>query len=198
MTGSAIRSFWIWAAIILPNDIAVGLHAPFDTAEDLKLRYGNVIPDRIAEDEQVWAAVFGEKSERSFSRRFISQVLEARAEEMFEIVQARLEESGYLSKLPAGLVLTGGSSQLAGLTDVGRRALGMPVRVGGPDNASLPLSGLSRRLQSPAYATSVGLLLWGMNEDARAVHRRFEAEHEDGPSDWVGQLLRWLRNLLPG
>lgn len=181
------------------NDVAVGLHAPFETAEELKLRYGHVIPDRVADDENVWASVFGEKAERSFSRRFISEVLEARALDMFEVLQCRLEESGYLNRLPAGIVLTGGASQIPGLTELGRNYLGMPVRVGSP-TTSLPVSGLTRKLQSPAYATSVGLLLWGLHEDARAVHRRFEADHgeEGGASQWMNSAVRWLRHLLPG
>jgi cell division protein FtsA len=180
------------------NDVAVGLHAPFETAEELKLRYGSVSPQRVAEDERVWASVFGEKGERSFSRRFICEILEARAGEVFEIVQRKLEESEYLERLPAGVVLTGGCSQLPGLADLGREILGMPVRVGAPSNR-LPMTGLSRNLQSPTYATSVGLLLWGLHEGNRAVRRRFAADqngHNRG--EWVGHAMRWLRNLLPG
>ena len=183
----------------LTNDLAVALHAPFDTAEDLKIRYGHVIPDRVAVDEQVWATVFGEKAERSFSRRYVSQVLEARAEEMLELVYDALEESGFDDKLPAGIVLTGGSSQLPGLTELGRQTFGMPVRIGQP-TAQLPITGLSRSLQSPTYATSVGLLLWALlHEDSNSVHRRFEAEPAMvRETEWVGQAAHWLRNLLPG
>jgi len=182
----------------LTNDVAVGLHTPFETAEELKRRYGHVLPDRVAEDETVWAAVFGDRGERSFSRRFVCQVLEARAEEIFELILDKLKQSGFFAKLPAGIVITGGSSQLPGLSDLGRRVCNMPVRVGSP-HGQLPIGGLSRSLQSPAYATSVGLLLWGLHEDARAVHRRFEAESPAfayGP--WMEQAARWLKHLLPG
>ena len=181
----------------LTNDVAVGLHAPFKTAEELKLRYGNVIPEKVAEDEKVWATVFGEKAERSFSRRFICQVLEARATEMLELIQEQLRKSGYLEQLPAGVVLTGGASQLPGFTELGRRVFNMPVRVGAP-RPDLPISGLSRAFQSPGYATTVGLLLWGLHEDARAVQRSFDAEGGDGESAWLNQAVGWLRNLLPG
>ncbi len=182
----------------LTNDLAVGLHCPFETAEELKLRYGTLLPERVAEDEAVWASVFGEKAERSFSRRFICEVLEARAVEMLEIIGKRLDESGYLDKLPAGLVLTGGCSQLPGFPELGRSVLNVPVRVGAP-SAALPIAGLSRNLLTPTYATTVGLLLWGLHEDARAVHRRFEADHgANANSDtWVRQAAHWLKNLLP-
>jgi cell division ATPase FtsA len=77
----------------------------------------------------------------------------------------------------------------------------MPVRVGAP-SSSLPIAGLPRQLQSPTYATSVGLLLWGLHEDARAVHRRFESGRHDnaagsGQGKWMGQAVKWLKNLLP-
>ena len=117
---------------------------------------------------------------------------------MLEIIGEKLEASGYRARLPAGLVITGGCSQLPGFADLGREVLNMPVRVGAP-TARLPISGLSRTLLSPTYATSVGLLLWGMNEDARAVHRRFEADPLPAaltPS-WLGKTARWLKHLLP-
>jgi cell division protein FtsA len=181
------------------HDLGVGLHAPFETAEELKLRYGQVVPGRVAEDEKVWAEVFGEKSERNFSRRFISEVLEARALDMFEIIGDTLADSAYLERLPAGMVLTGGSSQLAGLVELGRGAMSMPARLGRPTVELLPVIGLSPALESPAYATSVGLLTWGLHEDAREIPRRFEADQPSEPgSDWSRQAARWLRNLLPG
>jgi cell division protein FtsA len=116
-------------------------------------------------------------------------------------MQQQLEKAGYLNKIPAGVVLTGGASQLPGMAELGRNLLGMPVRVGGP-GGQLPISGMSRTLQSPAFATGVGLLLWGMREDARMLHRRFPAEGGAGmtidASAWVGQTMKWLKNLLPG
>jgi cell division protein FtsA len=121
----------------LTNDVAVALRCPFETAEEIKLRYGTLLPERVAPDETVWANVFGEKSERSFSRRFICDVLEARALEMLEIVADKLTASGFIDRLPAGIVLTGGCSQLPGFAELGRSTLGMPVRVGAAQN-SLP------------------------------------------------------------
>ena len=183
----------------LTNDIAVSLHAPFGTAEELKLRYGHVLPDRVAVDEKVWAKVFGERAERSFSRRFISKVLEARAEEICELIGDKLEESGYYNKLPAGIVLAGGSSQLPGLTELARQTLGMPVRIGTPSN--VPLDGMPRGLQSPMYATSIGLLLWGLSEDNRTLRRNDYGtadSPENGIGELAGQATDWLRSLLPG
>jgi len=177
------------------------LHAPFETAELLKLRYGHVLPERVAEDEKVWATVFGERSERSFNRRFMAEVLACRAEEIFSQIEEKLKEGGFLNKIPAGIVLTGGASQLTGMAEFGRNQLNMPVRVGSP-GSQLPIAALSRSLQAPAFATSVGLLLWGMREDARSLHRRYSAQ-ASGPGlnlngAWMEQTVKWLKHLLPG
>ena len=177
------------------NDIAQGLHAPFETAEELKLRHGSVLPERVPEDDKVWASVFGEKAERSFSRRFICDILAERAAEMFEIIGTKLDESGYYDKLSAGIVLTGGSSQLPGLTELGRSVLHIPVRVGTPSNR-LPLSGLSRNLQSPMYSTSIGLLLWGLHEDARKIRREYRSDKSQ--NHFMERAMKLLKNLLPG
>jgi cell division protein FtsA len=182
----------------LTNDLAEVLHTPFETAEMLKLRYGHSVPERLAEDEKVWAQVFGERSERSFNRRFMSEVLAARAEEVFSTLQDRLSEAGFLTKIPAGVVLTGGAAQLPGMAELARNVLGMPARIGTP-GSHLPITAMSRSLQSPAYATSVGLLLWGMREDARSLHRRYGADSPHNLNTaWVGQTMKWLKNLLPG
>jgi len=180
----------------LTNDVALGLRAPFEVAEEMKLRYGHLQPERVAEDEQVWATVFGDRPERTFSRRFISQILQARAEEINEIIQERIETSGYGQMVPAGLVLTGGSSQIPGAVELSRRMLGMPIRVGRPGE-HVPIQQLSRELQSPAFATSVGLLLWGLHEDSRAIHFPMNSTiREESPV--FGRLQGWLRSLLPG
>ncbi|MEM7126446.1 MAG: cell division protein FtsA [Chloroflexota bacterium] len=185
----------------LTHDVAVGLHAPFETAEELKIRYGHVMPSRVAVDETVWATVFGEKAERSFSRRFISKVLQARAEEICDLVCEKLEEKELYDKLPAGIVLTGGASQLPGLVDMAKQIFGMPVRVGKPGE-NLPITGLSRELQLPTNATGVGLLLWGLHEGSQldapvhSIHSR-EPLLANGES-WMGQAAHWLKNLLPG
>ena len=99
----------------LTNDLAVGIHCSFETAEDLKLRYGWLPSEWWPPDETVWAPVFGEKAERSFSRRFSVRRLEGARREMMELVATGLEESGYAEHLPAGVVLTGGCQPVTGL-----------------------------------------------------------------------------------
>jgi len=107
-----------------------------------------------------------------------------------------LEKSGNKDRLPAGVVLTGGANLLPGMTDLARSILGVPTRLGAPSHR-LPIAGLNRTLQTPAYATTVGLLLWGLHEDSREVHRRFVTDQQRDRQDVVRSVLEWLQNLLP-
>ena len=94
--------------------------------------------------------------------------------------------------------MTGGASQLPGLVDMAKQIFGMPVRVGKPGE-NLPITGLSRELQSPTYATGVGLLLWGLQEGSQInapIHSR-DPILTNGET-WMGQAAHWLKNLLPG
>jgi cell division protein FtsA len=188
----------------LSHDVAMGMNTAFETAEWLKVRYGHALPERVGEDETVWAATFGERAERNFSRRFLCMVLEARATEMFELIRDELEKLEALTRLPAGLVITGGASQMNGMVELGRRILEKPVRVGAPLPA-LPITGLSRGLLSPAYATTVGLLLWGLREGAQSPRRPAVPDGSSASPGQPGTPPAWwlrakglLRHLLPG
>jgi len=184
----------IWHSSVLPiggnhltNDVAVGLRTPFANAEDVKVRYGYAIPDHIPPNETIDFTAFGEGSRQSVSRRYLSEIIEARAEEIFNLILQEVKRSGYDGLLPAGVVLSGGVANLAGLKDLGREVLKLPVRVGAPHD----LEGLVDIINSPAYATGVGLLLWGM--------KHAEAAPPSPPEDPIRRFIRWLRKaFFPG
>jgi cell division protein FtsA len=183
----------VWHTAILPvgghhltNDIAICLRTPFDEAEETKKKHGHARPQEVGEDETLNIAAFGEQSRQRISRRELAQVLHARVEEIATLILQEIKRSGYDGLLPAGVVLCGGSSQLTGLCDVVRDVIGLPVRVGHPHD----LQGLVDILVNPAYATSVGLLLWG--QDRPALVRA-----EPPAPSLTGRVTRWFRNLLP-
>lgn len=142
----------------LTNDIAVGLRTPFETAEQLKLRYGHALPEMIDPAEMIDVAAFGEAEVATIPRRELVEVLEARCEETCALVQEEIKRSGYEGLLPAGLVLTGGSAELPGFKELASEVLHMPVRVGRARN----VGGLADAVSNPSYATAVGLLQWGL------------------------------------
>jgi len=183
----------IWHAVVLPvggnhltNDVAIGLRAPFATAREVKEKYGYARADGVAADETIEVAVFGGNSWQAISRRFLAEIIEARAAEIFSLILQEVKRSGYDGLLPAGVVLCGGSSQLAGIRELCRDILQLPTRIGAPHD----LEGLVDTLYSPAYATSVGLLLWGLREEAGRVPK-------ERPGLWQ-RIVQWLRSFLPG
>jgi len=153
----------VWHTNVLPvggnlisQDIAIGLRIGFDQAEQVKKQYGHAITSEVGEGEFFTLRTFGEELPQQINRRELVYIIEARVEELFQLLHQEIRRSGYDNLLPAGMVLTGGTSLLPGIRPLAAKILNMPVRVARPDN----LLGLVDQLQSPAYSTSVGLLRW--------------------------------------
>ncbi len=193
----------IWHSVVLPvggnhltNDIVVVLHTPHNTAEYLKLKYGSAIAEAPAEgeDDTIKTESFAPGEQIEVSRHYLNQVIQARAEQIVELVATEIRRSGYEGLLPAGIVLTGGSSLLPRFDELVRDMLGMPVRIGSPTN----LTGLSDAVDSPPYATGVGLVKWGMTHGLRHPGGAPVTQHEIG--NWRNVYERfkgWLREFLP-
>jgi cell division protein FtsA len=155
----------VWHTVTLPigglyltNDLAVGLRAPFGAAEEIKMKYGTVLIDDARNEEIIELAAFGDEERRVVSRREVAEILAARADEMLGMVLTEIKRSGYDGLLPAGVVLCGGTSQLAGMKPFAREVLSLPVRIG----EAVDVEGLADRISSPTFATSVGLVRWGL------------------------------------
>ena len=137
----------------ITRDISVGMGLTFELAEEMKKKYGNVMPtnDERGEDDRTLT-----EDGHSISYRDLSEIIRIRVDELLRLIILELPHTGYAKLIPSGLVLTGGSANLPGIAELGREVTGLPVRVGTPVN----LYGVSDALCDPAYATSVGLLLW--------------------------------------
>jgi len=175
----------------LTNDIAVGLCTSFAVAEQLKLKYGHALPEMIDPAEMIDVTAFGEAELQSIPRLQLVQILEARAEEIFALVQEEIKRSGYEGLLPAGLVLTGGAVELPGFKELGREMLKMPVRIGHARN----IGGLVDAVSSPAYATAVGLLQWGLRFGS--LERRTQKPTGGRWADLYKRFTEVLKALLP-
>jgi cell division protein FtsA len=172
------------------NDVAIGLKTSLAAAEQLKIDHGHADPNKVKDGEDVALEAIGEDEGRTASRIELAMIIEARMREVFEKIGDELQKAGAVGMLPAGLVLTGGASQLAGTAALGREVLNMPVRVAGPSG----VSGLTDHLLTPAYSTSLGLLLWG----AKAVHGYVPLRYDSAPAPGaLGRMREWVRGLLP-
>jgi|DewCreStandDraft_5_1066085.scaffolds.fasta_scaffold00485_5 cell division protein FtsA len=189
----------LWHTAILPvggnqvtNDIAMGLRLPFDTAEAIKIEHGHALPDAVPSGATFSVKAFGDNGAQTISRRDLAVIISARVEEIFELILREIKRSGYDSMLPAGVVLCGGTSLLPGIRELGREVLGLPVRIATPGD----LSGLTDTLSSPAYATSVGLLRWGMREDTLVLRPHERERVRRGL--FSNRIKGVLKALLPG
>ncbi|MFH1383200.1 MAG: cell division protein FtsA [Chloroflexota bacterium] len=180
----------IWHTAVIPvagyqltRDIAIGLGLPFDVAEEMKRQYGNVLPaNQIKKDEAIPVVGNGHTT----SERELYDILYARVGEIVKLILLELPPSEYHTLVPSGLVLTGGSSNLAGIDSLAKRILRLPSRVGAP----VKIAGLTDGLADPAYATNVGLLLWGVgHQDDKS---RQSLDLTSGLRQIVGQIKKLI------
>jgi cell division protein FtsA len=195
----------VWHTMVLPvggnhitQDIAIGLRINPDQAEQVKKQYGYSIMSEVSEEDFFTLRAFGEDSPVQVSRRELAHIIEARVTEIFELVLQEIHRSGLNSLLPAGMVLTGGTSLLAGIRPLGAHVLGMPVRVAKPED----LLGLVDQLQSPAFSTSVGLLKWAELVNATTAttartHSPFPSVHTPKWEDVKKFLKDFGKRMLP-
>ncbi len=174
----------------LTQDVAITLRMPMADAEDLKLRYGHAQSQWVSEDETITIGGFGDSSRRVISRHLLSEILQARAEEILDLAWQEVKSTGYDTLLPAGVVLTGGSALLPGFRDLAREYLQMPVRVG----RLPPIKGLDEEHRSPVYATALGLLVWGQKHPTRLG---FEEQAQKNEGTLWARFSEWFKRLLP-
>ncbi len=154
------------------NDIAVALRTPTQNAEEIKVEHACALAQLANSDETVEVPSVGNRPVRRMSRQTLAEVVEPRYEELFSLVQAELRRSGYERQIVAGIVLTGGSSNMQGVVELAEEVFHVPVRVGTPQY----VKGLVELIKNPIYATGVGLLLYGLRQQQdRAPARRIDS-----------------------
>jgi cell division protein FtsA len=141
------------------SDIAVALRTPTPQAEDIKQKYGCAVSDFTQDDEVIAVPGVGGRPPRDLSRRSLAEIIEPRYVELFELVKAEIERNGFENKIPAGIVLTGGTSQIEGAVELAESIFQTSVRLGNPEN----FTGMESILKNPIYATSIGLLGYGFD-----------------------------------
>jgi cell division protein FtsA len=174
---------------LVTNDVAIGVKTSLPVAEELKIQYGTCDLRGIEADETIAVAVLGDEAGRTVSRLELCRIIEARMRETFELLAAEIRSAGG-GMLPAGLILTGGAAQLAGVAELGREVLQMPVRVAAPNG----VSGLTDSILTPAYSTSIGLLQWGASFLEEGEPSRYESAPAAGV---LGRMRDAVRGLFP-
>jgi cell division protein FtsA len=161
-TGGAIRHTAVIpiAGDQVTNDIAMALRTPTQNAEEIKIKYACALTQLAGADEIINVPGVGDRPTRNLSRQALAEVVEPRYEELFTLIQSELRRSGYEDLVAAGIVLTGGTSSMEGVTELAEEIFHMPVRLAAPQG----VTGLSDVVNNPIYSTGVGLLLYGFRQ----------------------------------
>jgi len=191
----------VWHTAVIPvggehltNDLAQVLHLPQETAESLKQRHGHARPEALDSNQAFAVRPFGSEKPMQIKHVDVARVIEPRVEELFGLVRQEVKRSGYDGLLPAGVVLTGGTSLLPGIREVASSVLQLPVRTAQPEN----LLGLTDGLRSPAYAASLGLLYWAQQFEEADELEGYSYRGLSLPRISLERAAEFFKRLLPG
>ena len=184
-TGGAIRHTAVIpiAGDQVTNDIAMALRTPTPNAEDIKIRYGRALSQLARADELIEVPGAGDRPPRELSSQTLAEVVEPRYDELFGLIQAELRRSGFEELIAAGVVLTGGASQMDGVIELAEEIFHMPVSLGKPK----AVAGLKDIVRKPIYATGVGLMLYGKEQ-----RRSAEVVTQAATGGRVSRLKKWF------
>lgn len=168
------------------NDVAEGLKVGHQEAERLKTQNGSAVIDLVQEDEVITVQQVGRDEARKLRRRALVQIIEPRMQELFELIRDELEHAECLNRIPFGLVISGGGSQLKDVVEVAQQVMGLPVRIGKPQG----IKGLTDALMHPMYATAVGLVQYGVRQTLAEQH-----SHRGVASVNLRGLRKWWARL---
>jgi cell division protein FtsA len=182
-----------WYSAVIPvggsqltRDLSVALKTPLYMTEEMKIKWGSVMPEMIASDDEVVIPSFQGQPKHSLSRRILCEPLEARMLEIIKMIVLKVRQSG-LREFPAGgLVLTGGGSDMTGLSDLVLKILGGQVRIAYPEG----IAGLPAQLRKPAFSAAVGLLLWGIKHQGETRSSMNGGRSITGSKSWRWGLGR--------
>lgn len=180
----------------ITNDVAIGLRTSIDVAEKVKMNYGSALPDEINKKDQINLAEIDQNEEGDVSRHHVAEIIEARLEEIFTLIDKELRKTGRSGMLPAGAILVGGGAKLPGVVDLGKKVLRLPVQTGFP----VELGGIVDKIDEPGYVTAVGLALWGAEEGANDALKMSKIQVFDklpNMGQTVDKMRGWLKKFLP-
>jgi len=195
---SVFRGGDIWFSKVIPiagehitNDITVGLQTPIEEAELVKKMHGTTLVDSVGEDDKIEVATIGGDEKKLVSKKRLAKIIEPRVEELLDLAMQEVEDAGYRDLVPAGLVLTGGTSLLSGLTEFANQRYDVPVRRG-----KIPqgIHGLRDIVESPIYATSIGLLRYAVETKDFKKPEFTERRRES----IIGKLFSWFNRFFRG
>lgn len=178
----------------ITNDIAIGLRCSIDTAEQVKITYGQSDSKLVDKTEEINLSEIESTEEETVMRSYVVEIIEARLEEIFELINGELKKISRDGKLPAGVVLTGGGSKLPGLVEFAKKYLRLPAQIGKPQNITTVID----RVDDPDFATVTGLVFWGDKySSSHSAHEFAGAVKKILHHPGTEKLKNWFKSFLP-
>ena len=168
------------------NDIAVALRTPTKYAEEIKIKHACALRQLTNPEETIEVPSVGDRPPRRLARQVLAEVVEPRYEELFTLIKNELQRSGLEEFCASGVVLTGGSSKMEGAVELAEEVFHMPVRIGVP----MEIEGLTDMVKDPRYATGVGLILFGKQNQE---HQSFDFSESRGFSAILARMKKWFQ-----
>lgn len=179
----------------ITNDIAIGLRCSVETAEKVKLQFGHTDPKAAGKSDEIDLFKLDKTEEQSVSRGYVIEIIEARMEEIFSLINNELKKINRDGKLPSGVVLTGGGSKMPGLVEFAKKHLRLPTTLAKPQNISTVID----RVEDPSFATVCGLVLWGSRysggRSGSAKMGSFLKNIASGQG--AAKIKSWFKSFLP-
>ena len=173
----------------LTNDISIGLRASRAEAEKIKIKYGTCVTQNISSEETIEVPGMGGRKPRKLPRQILGEILEPRIEEIFTLIKREIFRAGMDNVITSGVVLTGGSSLLHGITDIAESVFDVPSRLGKP----MGISGLIDVVNNPMYATGVGLVLYGARNQPE---KKFRIRDTNIFHRIMTRMKRWFKEVI--
>ena len=173
----------------LTNDIAIGLRAPLAEAEKIKTRYGTCSSNSISSEETIEVPGMGGREPKKLPRQILGEILEPRMEEIFTLIQREIYRAGMENIINSGMVMTGGTALLDGISDIAESIFNLPVRIGKPSG----ISGLVDVVNNPMYATGVGLVIYGVRNQAT---KKFRIRDKNIFNGVMSQMRKWFMDVI--
>lgn len=175
------------------NDIAIGLRTSIDLAERIKMEYGTCLPDEVNKREEINLEEFQRGESGIVSRKHVAEIIQARVEEIFKMLDRELQKIDRSGLLPAGVVLTGGGAKLTGIVDVAKQEFRLPASIGTPHGLLTAVD----KVNEPEFTTAVGLVAWGASLVEKEGGRGSIASRFSSVAEVSGKMKKWFKSLIP-
>lgn len=173
----------------LTNDISIGLRTPLPEAEKIKIEHGTCIPENVRSGSNIEVPAVGGRAPKKLSKGILAEILEPRVEEIFSLLKKELFSNGLENSFPAGFVLTGGSVVMDGIAELAESVFNVPVRIGEPNK----IGGLKDIVKDPAYATGVGLVIFGSSASCKMESKEIQTQ---GFTGILNKMKQWFKDII--